>query len=123
MPLTSTLFVHPDEKAYALVEVDLQSPTYKGFHRYQLIIVNREDRMAEFRRDLGLAENFNARQFRVPSLWLHTVGELQDIADDLRDTTSPPSEHLPVPGGGDMLQRMLDLDSAVKAHKKGKRSY
>lgn len=123
MPLISTLHVNPDEKAYALVETNLQSPTFKGFHRYQLIIVNREDRMSEFRRDLGLAENFKARQFRIPALWLHTVGELQDMADDLREEVSTPNEHLPVPDGDDMLQQVLDLDQAVKDHRKGKRNY
>ncbi len=123
MPLTSTLHTSPDEKAYALVETNMQSPTFRGFHRYQLIIVNREDRMSEFRRDLGPAKNFEARQFRIPSLWLHTVGELQDMADNLRDEVATPNEHLPVADGDDMLQRALDLDQAVRDHRKGKRNY
>ncbi len=121
--MPSTLTIHPDEKAYALVELNLQSPSMKGFHRYQILLVNRDDELTEYRWDLGPTDNFTSREFRIPALWLHTVGEVQDMADDLRDTTSQPNELLPVADGDDMLQRALDLDQAVRDHRKGKRNF
>lgn len=47
--------------------------------------MNRGDKLAEYRTELGLAQNFSAIQFRIPALWLHTVGELKAMADDMRD--------------------------------------
>lgn len=123
MSIPCTLYTHPDEKAYALVEMDLQSPGYKGIRRYQIILVNRDDELTEYRWDMGPANDFPARLFRLPSLWMHTVGELQEMADDLRDTTSKVQEQLPTPDGENMLQKMLDLDEASKAYRKGKRYY
>ena len=69
-------------------EVHLQSPGSRGFHRYRIFMVNRDGRLAEFREDMGEAKNFKGmRQFNVPSLWEHTVSELLDIAETLRNET------------------------------------
>lgn len=69
-------------------EVHLQSPDSRGFHRYRIIIVNRDGKLSEFREDMGLAKNFKGiRQFNVPSLWEHSVEELLDIANTLRNET------------------------------------
>ena len=69
-------------------EAHLQSPDSKGFHRYRIILVNRDGKLAEFREDMGLASNFKGiRQFNVPSLWEHSVSELLEIADVLRNET------------------------------------
>lgn len=94
--IAATNAVSMDEKAFHLSEVHLQSPGSRGWRRYQIIYVNRDDRLTEFRRDLGPAQNFqHAEQFRIPGgvvdpqtgryELLHTVGELVDIADFLRD--------------------------------------
>ena len=72
--LIGTAFLLPDEKAYTLVELDQMSPDYKGKRRYQLTYVNRGDQIAEHRKDLGASRRFKAAQFRIPSLWEHTVG-------------------------------------------------
>jgi len=93
-PIATT--VSPDELAYALVEVVLtpysftkggrkfRPKSWSGKHRYQVILVNRGDRLAEYHRDLGDAALFESGAFRIPSLWEHTVGELQEIADHVR---------------------------------------
>ena len=84
----ATLEVNVNEKAYSLQEFHEQSPTFDGFHRYRVIMVNRGDRLAEYREDMGLAKNFKGiRQFNIPSLWEHSVAELLDLADTLRDET------------------------------------
>ena len=67
-------------------------------HRFQVIIVVRDDSLAEFRIDLGLASDFKRPEFRIPGgvvvghgriEILHTVAELQEIADTLRHTPFP----------------------------------
>ncbi len=86
--IVATLNILPNEKAYSLQEVHLQSPGSRGFHRYRILIVSRDGNLAEYREDMGLASKFKGiRQFNVPSLWEHTVSELLDIADTLRNET------------------------------------
>jgi hypothetical protein len=75
--------VSPDEPAYALVEMNL-GIDYIGLRRIQIVYVNRSDEIAEWRKDLGPADSFTSNQFRIPSLWEHTVGELWDIAEQQR---------------------------------------
>ena len=88
MIIPATLSVNGSEKAYSLQEAHLQSPGSRGFHRYRILIVNRDGKLAEYREDMGLAKNFKGvRQFNVPSLWEHSVEELLDIADLLRNET------------------------------------
>jgi len=74
-----------DEKAIALYEMHLQSPGYKGHHRYQIIHVPRGDVVCEWRKDMGLADNYKGiSQLRIPSYMEHTVDELKAIANELR---------------------------------------
>ena len=85
MLVTATMAVNGDEKAWSLQEVHEQSPGSKGFHRYRIILVNRDGKLSEYREDLGLAKNFKGiRPFNIPSLWEHTVAELLFLADELR---------------------------------------
>lgn len=88
--------INLDEPCYMLAEVHKQSPDYRGFHRYQIIVVVRNDRLYEMRRDLGLAIKFyGVDQFRIPGgvrdsvsgrFYIeHTVGELLEIADKMRE--------------------------------------
>ena len=80
------LSVFPGEKAFALYEITEQSPGSKGMHRYQVILVNRGNKLAEFRVDMGEASKWkNTRFINVPSLWEHEVAELQFIANQIRD--------------------------------------
>lgn len=90
------------EPCYGLYELNLQSPGSKGFHRYQIVIVARNDKLYEFRRDMGLASSHSSIQFRIPGAIenergqaeiLHNVSEMQDLADMMRNEPS----HLPEP--------------------------
>jgi len=87
-----TDYVLDNELALGLFEMNLQSPYSKGFHRYQIIHVIRNDKPAEFRRDMGTAKKNKVDQFRIPSFMVHTVRELMDMADDMRG--NPPFDKL-----------------------------
>jgi len=77
-----------NEKAWGLFEMHLQSPGHRGVHRYQIIQVIRDGKIAEWRKDMGLAKNFKGvKQLRIPSLLEHTVDELMGLADELRNET------------------------------------
>jgi hypothetical protein len=90
----ATIVVSDDEPCVGLYELDYQSPGSRGFHRYQILLVIRDDRQAEAWIDLGLTSNFKADQIRIPGGIrnditgrfdiVHTVGELRDIADTIR---------------------------------------
>lgn len=95
MILPTTLVVHRDEPCVLLTELNLQSPGNHGLHRYQIIIVVRDDKPAEFRTDMGLPTK--DEEFRVMGAVqvgkgqvevLHTVAELMEIADYLRERRS-----------------------------------
>lgn len=83
-----------DEPCLLLAELNLQSPGSRGFHRYQILVVVRDDRPAEFRLDLGPVTG--DEQFRVMGCIeekrhievLHTVAELREIANHLRERRS-----------------------------------
>lgn len=76
-----------DEKAFSLLELHLQSPNNRGVRRYQIIEVNRGDKITEWRKDMGPAKNWKGvKQLSIPSLWIHSVDELLDLADELRYT-------------------------------------
>ena len=86
-----TNFVLENEPCLGLAELSL--PALEGSHRYQVITVIRDDKEVEFRQDLGLSEKFKVDQFIIPGgvregkggVIVHTVGELRNIADQLRD--------------------------------------
>ena len=112
-----------DEPCFGLSEVHLQSPGSRGVHRYQVLGVIRGDRLAQFMRDLGPAENFaQIDQFRVPGgvrddrtgryEVVHTVGELIDIADYLRMAPSILTE---IPEGTLWEDWMLQLEERQRA--------
>lgn len=93
--IAGTLHVRMDEPCFSLKEHNLQSPGSRGWRRYQIIKVVRDDKVTEFRRDLGAARRFKAKQIQIPGgivdqvtgrgLILHTVGELMDMADSWRN--------------------------------------
>lgn len=91
-----TTWVKPSEPAYGLIEVELtpfeaskagkkfRPESWSGRHRMQIVYVNREDKLAEYWRDMGNAADYRYGQLRIPSFWEHTVEELRFIADDVR---------------------------------------
>ena len=88
-----TTYVLRDEPCLGLYEMHLQSPGSRGFHRYQILYVMRDDKPAEFRKDMGPVREFkDVDQLRIPGGAMdggkfyieHTVGELRDIADQIR---------------------------------------
>ena len=83
LPIADKIF--GDEKAISLYEMHLQSPGSRVFHRYQIIHVPRGDVICEWRKDMGLADNYNGiSQLRIPSYMEHTVDELKAMANELR---------------------------------------
>ena len=84
-----------DEKCLGLYEMNFKTPDQSARHRYQIIMVIRDDKPAEYRIDLGDAKKFkNVDQFRIPGgvtdyttgkIYIEeTVGRLKTIADQLR---------------------------------------
>jgi hypothetical protein len=102
---TPVLSVSMDEPAFNLSEVYLLTPDSAAWNRYQVILVIRGDKLAEFQRDLGPRDKFSVGEFRIPGGLthtngkieiVHTVGELVDIADTLRmDSDSWQTDILP----------------------------
>ena len=77
-----TLAIHEDEKAWALREriLALDGP----YRRYQVITVVRDDELAEWWNDLGPEADFTAPEVEIPSLFVHSVAQLRDMADTYR---------------------------------------
>ena len=99
MPLLpATLEISYDELAYSLSELIQPSPLGAP-RRFQIILVIRDNDLAEYRIDLGPSSDFTAPEFRIPGgivdeitgrgEILHTVGELKDIAIEMRERWVP----------------------------------
>lgn len=69
-----TAAINTNEKAMSLREENLHG------RRYQIIVVVRNDELAEWWNDMGPAEKFKAGPLSIPSLFEHSVAELRDIA-------------------------------------------
>ena len=86
--------ISDDDPCLGLYELNFKSPDQRSRHRYQIIMVVRNDKPAEYRIDLGLASKFkNIDQFRIPGgvvddngqIFIEeTVGRLKDIANKMR---------------------------------------
>lgn len=88
--------VSPDEKAWWLVEVittplaiqkrfkQLHLSDMAGRHRYQIVTVNRGDRLARHITDMGDAKLYGCGGLNLPGLWENTVGQLRETADSWR---------------------------------------
>ena len=76
------LAVRDDEPAWSLRERNQAAGV--GYKRFQVITVVRNDDLAEWWTELGPAENFSAPEVEIPSLLVHTVAELREIADQHR---------------------------------------
>jgi len=88
-----TFAIRPNEPAWSLREANLPTPDFHGRHRYQIVSVVRNDKLVEWRGDLGPEENFAARQFQILGGYVdergrghvfHSVAELQEMAAEMR---------------------------------------
>ena len=97
-----TTNIRPDEPAYSLSELNIQSP-YGEMRRYRVICVVRGDKLAQHFEDLGPAKSFSAPLFRIPGgvsdgkkiEILHSVAELTDIAEHMVDIPTLPESYEP----------------------------
>ena len=88
--LYGTHYVTEDEPCLGLRE---ETRTLNGIkHRYQTVWVVRDDKPAEYRRDMGLAKDFNPDLFWViggvigDKIYIEeTVGSLRMHAEDMRN--------------------------------------
>ena len=95
-----TLSASYDEPCFELREVNLKMG--KGFHRFRVYYVIRQDKLTPLHEDLGVL-NLHKEQFRIPGgvidesngkfIILHTVGELIEIADYM-NTQEPMSKNI-----------------------------
>ena len=93
--IAGVIVLRPNEPCFNLSELNQKSPDGKSWRRFQIALVIRDGSFAEWRRDMGPAETFTANQFRIPGgvidsktgqvEILHTIEELWDIADHLRN--------------------------------------
>jgi len=97
--LAATVAILPDEPAFLLSELTQKTPDSREFHRYQIIKVVRDDRLVEWREDLGDSSLFKAAEFNILGGWVqpngkgeafHTVDELQKMADEVRNRDKLP---------------------------------
>jgi hypothetical protein len=87
--------VSPDEPCLRLSELYQLDDANSNLRRYQMIYVIRYDQPAKYRHDMGPYESFTSPEFHLPGAVkdeqtgrvtiVHTVGELQDVANALRE--------------------------------------
>ena len=97
MPKRQVARVDTDEFCMRLSELNMVGPGLDAVHRFQCFIVVRNDRLVEFRRDLGPMGFYKAEEFNIlggarddDTGVLHIVsriGKMLDIADKLRQET------------------------------------
>lgn len=75
----------PDEPCWLLRETNELNKSMRSLRRYQRVWVNRNDHIAVFTKDLGLASDFTYPELQIPAEWQHSVAELQEIADQVRE--------------------------------------
>ena len=80
-PITQTIY--GGEKAFWLTEFPYQSPGSKGFHRYQIIYVVRDDKLAEYHTDMGKMKG--VKYVSIPSFFEYSVDELKALAEEERN--------------------------------------
>ena len=94
--LYGTTYIKEDEPCLSLTEQHLQSPGSRGFHRYQIIQVIRDDKVTEYREDMGSVRKFRGKnELRILGgakdpdtgrIYIEeTVGRLRLMAEQLRE--------------------------------------
>ncbi len=81
--MLATAAVRRDEPVFILAEINKHKNGTNEVHRYQIMYVKRGDQLAEWWDDLGVATS--SPPFRIYVEWEHTVAELLDMADALRN--------------------------------------
>ena len=83
-----TTFISMDEKAFCLAEINCtpfslgimgSQESMRGIHRYRFIWVNRNGTLSLYREECD--NPTSAPPLRILGMFMHTVGELVDIAD------------------------------------------
>ena len=97
MPKRQFARVDMDEFCMRLSELNMVGPGLDAVHRFQCFVVVRNDKLVEFRRDLGPMGFYKAEEFNIlggarddVTGVLHIVsrlGKMMDIADQLRQET------------------------------------
>jgi hypothetical protein len=87
--------VSPDEPCLRLSEIYQLDDANSNLRRYQMVYVIRYDQPAKYQLDMGPYSTFAAPEFHLPGAVkdeqtgritiVHTVGELQDVANALRE--------------------------------------
>lgn len=119
--------VSPDEKAWWLVEVittplaiqkrfkQLRLFDMTGRHRYQIVTVNRGDRLARHITDMGNASLYSCGGLNIPGLWENTVGQLRETADNWRsDQTWEKQVIADAQGGSTLIDTWLKQEENKK---------
>lgn len=124
--LCGTHWVNTEEPCLNLVEMNLVRPEHPEMHRYMILTVMRGDKPEEFWMDLGPAKQFNRPQFRIPGgarddftgrfHVVHTVGELVDMANQLRE--GPFEQPEPPKNRPDLQQLFYDQPDIRRKNKK-----
>ena len=96
--------VKNDELALRLEELNVQGIKGQGMQRRQFIHVVRDDKRAIGAQDLGTADSIHAPPFAIPSLMEHTVAELREIADQLRESKQ----------GADRIDELGEASTMIK---------
>lgn len=78
-----TDFASYDEKAWMLTEKSIRTADHRALHRFQVIWVVRDDRLAALCRDLGPVDD-DIAPLAIYSGGEDTVGQLLDMADASR---------------------------------------
>lgn len=123
--LESELQISKDEPCYFLAEELRQSPGSKGFHRYQMLTVVRNDELVKARIDMGPAGAIMAKPIQILGgvinpLTRHieifyTVAQMQEMAEQERHSVR---EKEPQPS--DLVGQAYDEIEQREWVKKGK---
>lgn len=93
----ATSYAEDNEKAMGIAEVEKMHPDNHGFHRFQIIYVIRDGKIAEFTKDLGMAKDYSwTNPFTIYSFMEYSVGELMGMAEQVRNT--PPYDKADLAG-------------------------
>lgn len=103
LTLELELQVSKDEPCYFLQEELRQPPSSRGFHRYQLLTVVRDDNLVRARIDMGPAGMIMAKPLQILGGFTdprtghieicHTVAELQEMAEMERHSRREQEPH------------------------------
>ena len=114
--------VSEDEPCFLLAELNLLTAGSMARHRYQVLKVVRADKLVTAYVDLGLASAFKKDEFTIPGgqvdqngkghIW-STVGELRQIADEMR--VSPLRREINPPDIIGNYNKLIDETERLKA--------